>query len=364
MKNMIRTRWVGSAAATALGLLLALLLGEVTLRLLWPAGALAPSHSDGFWLPRLQAQASAVLQADDMVPDADLGWRMKPAYEASGVRHDPLGFRGTKGLAPAPLPIRILAIGDSFAYGLGVRDGETFEALLEASPGVEVINAGVNGYGIDQAVLMWERHGRSLAPRVVVLTYYVDDFFRNGLSVREGPKPRFVLHEETGQVELLGPQESLRRATDAQASALAQLRLTEVARQAWHRLQLRLGVVDEDALRPLARTSRYLLDRLNRSVQASGARLVVMFIGHVHAGVAEHRWIEDEVLRSCRDLRIDCLDMVEEMAGPEWREHYLPNAHWSPRGHRAAAAALARHLVERGGPDFAALVPPSTARAR
>jgi len=30
----------------------------------------------------------------------------------------------------------------------------------------------------------------------------------------------------------------------------------------------------------------------------------------------------------------------------------------------AAAAALARHLVERGGPDFAALVPPSTARAR
>lgn len=355
--------WAGRGVAIAVGLLVALALAEGGLRLLVPDGAFAPPSQDAFWLRRMQLHSGAALAADDLVADPQLGWRMKPAYAAPGVHHGPQGFRDT-GRRGTDVALRILAIGDSFAYGLGVRDDETFEALLEANPGVEVVNAGVNGYGTDQAVLMWELHGRRLAPKAVVLTYYVDDFFRNGLAVREGPKPRFVHEPVSGRFELLDPQESLRRALEAQAASASRLRLAQLAGLAWDRLSHRLGHVDEESLRALARTHRYLLQRLQRSVTESGARLLVVFIGHVHGGAPEHRWAEAEVMASCRDLGIDCLNMVQEMAGPNWRDHYLPNAHWSAQGHRVAASAMARSLSARGEPEFAALAPPPTASAR
>ena len=253
--------------------------------------------------------------------------------------------------------MRVVAVGDSFAYGLGVQDEETFAALLQSSTGLEVVNAGVNGYGIDQAVLMWEHHGRHLAPCLVVLTYYVDDFFRNGLHVREGPKPRFVEVPSSRQFELLGPQQSLLKASDDAAREASRLRLAQLTALAWERLRHRFGLLDEGTLQPLARTSRFLLERLQRSVDASGSRLVVMFIGHARDGAHEHRWIEADVMRTCSELGIDCLNMARDMTGPDRRDHYLPNAHWSAQGHRLAAAAIARHLATSGGLEFAAHSP-------
>ena len=47
----------------------------------------------------------------------------------------------------------ILAVGDSFTFGDRVSDHETWPAQLERLTGRQVLNAGVFGYGVDQAYL-------------------------------------------------------------------------------------------------------------------------------------------------------------------------------------------------------------------
>lgn len=343
-------KWTGDAAALALGLAFALALAELVLFILVPERALLNPRQDAYWLHRLRERPSVESADSDMVSDARLGWRMRPAYRAPGVSHNLSGFRGAREPALHPTRPRILAIGDSFTYGLGVRDEDTFAALLEQATGAELINAGVNGYGIDQALIMWEEKGRQLAPQAVVLGYYVDDFFRNGLLVRDWPKPQFAAEVNTAGYELLMPSQSLERAKHAATASAGHWRLRRVLALAWHKAQNRLGLLDEDTLRPLARTSRFLLARLNESVKASGARLVVAFIGHVHQDALEFRWIEATVMQSCRDLQIECVDLAAATSDPAWRQYYAANAHWSALGHRFAAAEIGAVLQRTAGP--------------
>ncbi|MHC1791357.1 GDSL-type esterase/lipase family protein [Solidesulfovibrio sp.] len=112
------------------------------------------------------------------------------------------GFRGRRPAGPARSDnsLRVLCLGDSFTYGVGVDDGQTFPALLEASlqtrfpdRTVEVINAGVPFYDLIDELSYYRDKGRRLAPDVVVVQFYINDleamagsFFRQDLLVRQG----------------------------------------------------------------------------------------------------------------------------------------------------------------------------------
>lgn len=102
-------------------------------------------------------------------PDSLLGWTL-PA-SASGtfqcneyriqLRTNSWGLRGPEVNSADPTPLRILVLGDSYAFGWGVSNEDAFprrlERLLRArAPGrpVEVINAGVPGYGFHQRIRM------------------------------------------------------------------------------------------------------------------------------------------------------------------------------------------------------------------
>ncbi len=63
-----------------------------------------------------------------------------------------LGLRGSREYGPKPAGVRrLLMLGDSFTFGIGVNDGQTFSALLQEAMDVrgapiEIINAGVGSY--------------------------------------------------------------------------------------------------------------------------------------------------------------------------------------------------------------------------
>jgi hypothetical protein len=87
---------------------------------------------------------------------------------------------------------RVIALGDSFTWGNEVAAEENFAYLLDqADNGLEVLNMGVPGYGIDQMVLKYERHGAVLAPDLLVLGIYVSDYERSTVAFTAGPKPLF-----------------------------------------------------------------------------------------------------------------------------------------------------------------------------
>lgn len=88
--------------------------------------------------------------------------------------------------------LRVIALGDSFTWGNEVAAEENFTYLLDqADNGLEVLNMGVPGYGIDQMVLKYERFGAMLQPDLVIVGIYVSDYERTTVAFTAASKPLF-----------------------------------------------------------------------------------------------------------------------------------------------------------------------------
>ena len=95
---------------------------------------------------------------------------------------------------------RILVLGDSITFGLGVELEDTYPKQLETILGLrndgkkyEVINAGVMGYGTDHEFYYLEEWGAKLKPDLVIVGFYVgndvDDVMigaQNLFTVKDG----------------------------------------------------------------------------------------------------------------------------------------------------------------------------------
>jgi GDSL-like lipase/acylhydrolase family protein len=132
------------------------------------------------------------------------GWALRPGARYIGRNGETItvnarGYRGALHAEVAPAGVtRVVMLGDSITFGTGVADGQTFSDRLDALPGLEVVNLGVDGYGTDQELLRLEREGLSYHPRVVILNFCVrNDYFDNALPVAlydgRSPKPYFTL---------------------------------------------------------------------------------------------------------------------------------------------------------------------------
>ena len=81
---------------------------------------------------------------------------------------------------------RILVLGDSFTFGWGVQDAEAFPAQVQdllrkaGFPDIDVINAGVTGYGTVQEAGWFERIQPHVQADAVLLAFFVgNDFYDN-----------------------------------------------------------------------------------------------------------------------------------------------------------------------------------------
>lgn len=111
-------------------------------------------------------------------PDDALGFRLRRNFRTPDgfASNNASGFRGDSAHVPSmPGRPRILVLGNSCVYGIGVRDTETFSAVLEerlrASGETEavVLNAGVPGYNSEQVALYLESALDAFHPTHVVV---------------------------------------------------------------------------------------------------------------------------------------------------------------------------------------------------
>ena len=126
---------------------------------------------------------------------------------AEGLRSPRTGIA----FARQPARRRIALVGDSFTFGLEVRYEETWGHQLERilGDGTQVLNFGVDGYGVDQAVLRYRKDVVAWHPDLVILGVIHDDFRRTlcvyGFLCFPGSqipfaKPRFVLNDHTPEL--------------------------------------------------------------------------------------------------------------------------------------------------------------------
>jgi hypothetical protein len=178
----------------------------------------------------------AVVDRTYLVHDSELGWtngpnRQSRDYNRQGVEQylartgrvprrrvpadDLIYLSSAEGLrspragmafAAAPTTHRIAAVGDSFTFGLEVPFEATWTHQLELALGsqFQVLNFGVDGYGVDQAYLRYRRDVAAWKPEIVILGMIDDDFRRTmcvyGFLCFQGfgmpfSKPRLVLSE-------------------------------------------------------------------------------------------------------------------------------------------------------------------------
>jgi hypothetical protein len=138
------------------------------------------------------------------VIDPVLGWRYRPDYQRGDDVINSQGLRSKHAYSKSPhaRTLRIAAFGDSFVYGNEVGTADSWPSLMEEScERLEVLNYGVGGYGVDQALLRFESEGMEYEPEIVLMGFVTDDLrrlvnrYRRFIADQELPyfKPRFVL---------------------------------------------------------------------------------------------------------------------------------------------------------------------------
>jgi hypothetical protein len=271
--------------------------------------------------------------------------------DARGLRiHRPVA-------APAAGERAILCSGDSFTFGSGVGDADTFCARLEQEmPGVRTINLSQRGYGNDQMYLRYKRDGARYPHQIHLFGFIWNDFERMTMTSFFGyPKP--VLRVRDGQLvaeNVPVPQwEGWSRLT-ASASLIPRSRLMQLVRG---RVDLsdsaRLARVDAQVWGPMEAIFR----DLGRLGKERGSAQVLVYLpapNDITPGAYDARRVKLAALS--RQTGLPLIDLTEEMRKLpadtlEWMfitANALPvrgsALHYTPKGHAWVAARLAAHL--------------------
>jgi hypothetical protein len=119
------------------------------------------------------------------VSDELLGWTVGPSRQST----DGLYASSAEGLRAARPGVslsartgatRVALVGDSYTFGMEVPFESSWAHLIEEplGSGIQVLNFGVDGYGVDQSYLRYGRDVRPWNPDLVVFGFINHDFYR------------------------------------------------------------------------------------------------------------------------------------------------------------------------------------------
>jgi lysophospholipase L1-like esterase len=336
---------------------------ELGLRLFWK----------GYYLKERKAYAQ---------PHPTRGWENrhgarvhfgKPEFSTT-VEHNSVGFRGPEvSLAKTPGSFRILALGDSFTYGVGVENDATFCAVLEELDlRLEVINAGVNNYGTSQELLLLKERGLAYRPDLVLTHFFWNDVADS--ATREFPTfsmqggalryPTFRTDADPPLVRWPRQRTRLLRRSYAYRFLSDRKDLLD-----W-RIRIALGIpVDDPTLlepeevEPAWVLVRALLLEMDRLSREAGARFGIVVIpdqtqvepaaGLRVLGLREADLaVQERLVSFGRESGIPVIDLLPalEKAAAAGSEplYYRKDRHLTVAGHRAVAEILHRELSARG----------------
>jgi lysophospholipase L1-like esterase len=302
--------------------------------------------------------------------DPQLPYRMRPGVETD-VRdfHVTVNAHGLRGpdfpTHPAPGVRRILVLGDSVAFGEGLRVDQAFPALLEkeldrSQPGrFDVVNAGVEGYNTVAELAYLERTGLGLDPQTIVVCFNLNDYdyapVLGPLGVLTGDQAarmsarspanwsefwlvlRWLVRTGGRTLFARAPAPpSAASGADAQFAPLD--RYVSAIRKAYYR-----SPTDGrwDAMVASLR-------RMGALARAHGLRLVIAIVpdGDQIDVPAPDLTPQRRLGQVCADADLDCLDLYPDFAaaaghGTLFRDIMHPNA----AGHRIIARRVAQHLA-------------------
>jgi len=160
--------------------LIALVLVEGVLRLFFPQNV--EPHPKGLYTE--DSKLGFVLTAGHSGLSRKPEWTVPISINADGLRDREIGKKRDGEL-------RILVLGDSFTFGAGVTVQEAYSRQIEErlrkdwNLRVTVVNAGVPGYGTEQAAAFFERVVERVQPDTVLLGFFIGNDFYDNLHLNQ-----------------------------------------------------------------------------------------------------------------------------------------------------------------------------------
>ncbi|MFQ5700626.1 MAG: SGNH/GDSL hydrolase family protein [Acidobacteriota bacterium] len=358
-------RGAGNLLAAVLAAVLTLLGLEAATRLLWTSAPLVGGEGEPLPLEK--------------VPDRRVIYRLVPGssgrYNGTSVTINSRGLRDREYAETPPEGMtRILVLGDSMVFGIGLSPERTLPAqLARALAPAEAINAGVFGYNLDQEISLLADVGLDYRPDVVVACFVHNDIDNWGLgdagavpritSSRFDPPPPGAWSDRMADLLLPAPFDPDRlnllpgrarggRAGRAGPSRLYRLAYRRLRTDAWNLTEGERPdpfvenpscQAEQVIWQPLGR--RYA--RMREMVRGAGARLAVVIQGG-------QLWEGRPLRRLMRILRTEAIPFLD--LTPVWRDPaYYARRYslgWDPHPNARAnriAASLVADFLERSG---------------
>ena len=286
-----------------------------------------------------------------------------------------LGFRSAElGAGPAATP-RILCLGDSFTFGVGASDPETWPAQLEvklnvAGKKIEVVNAGVMGWGLAEYWIWTSAKAAQLAPNLIVVGCHASDWENayHGLVSLDADgklKRHQVIRKDVSRLKSIAghiPLYDTMMTHSAIASLLKQtvVRLTRKGTTGGGSggSQPSSTASEVSRVEQVAPLNKALLSELKQVAADMGAGLLIVFIPSVGAmeattDDAHYRRFRELVQTWTQELTIPHVDATPLLQG-HLKRHALPasalyhgrDGHCTPVGYTVIAEGVADTIVK------------------
>lgn len=321
-----KRRWHLKLIVLSVALLISLFAAEIALRL---TGRFPPPPT-----------TFECLDPDLYEADEDIGYRLIPSRTVTHKyprRKNPReltivsnrhGFRLQREFDEPDDRQRVLVIGDSFVFGLGVEHEERFTNVVEQlRPAWRVDNLGLPGWGADLMLKAFQSIGPAAKPDVVVVCLYTDDFVRvrpfyTGVGF---PIPRYKLDGD----RLTPISYPKRRLVDA-------LHLTQaISKVRWTYTSIEWNL------------NEAILDAIHDQAQELDSQLLLVFLpGHFDTDNDQKRrfWLCDYAA----DRGLPYADLTDSVHAHPIEDLFIKdNFHLNATGNRLVAEELASFLDQQ-----------------
>lgn len=273
--------------------------------------------------------------------DPQLYWVPRPDQKMEGATINALGLRGAETKEKDPSKFRVLVTGDSFSYGHGVKDQDTYPAQLGAlldkegarHPGddrpLEVLNGASPGWGVFQMERYLRRAIDRLQPDLVLFTITPIDIYRQPFT------------DPVKEAQYLKAQTRRKQIRDASKF------LTFMARRVALVAQGHRAVPNElegDAAQDKDKLWSADEERIRKLVADFGGKTKFALIV-LHDFSQEQTWVADKGKALAQSLSIPFVYPGDAFAGANKKDFQLiGDAHPNPAGHAKVARAVADML--------------------
>ena len=342
-------RLLGNLPAIAAGAVIGVALCEVLVRVFVPDPRFTMENRIGMW-----------------APDSLAGYRNKAGFHTHAqffvpVDTNSLGFRGREVAVAKPSgTFRIVGVGDSVTWGVGLRDEDTFLRVLERTlndgsnhaSSFEAINAGVAGYSTYQELQTLRRDGLRLSPDVVLVGFVHNDFYPSEDPFHNVQALHQPQRQDVGEREYApapaGPRLAMLDFARAEAMLL---------RERWRRDRLRVPEYAGDvlAMEPSSEFEKGALAvmeeqfrEFKRLADLHRFRLTVLIFPIYPAAksLSSSPFPQNWLRAFLASEGIDYIDLFDPL-----RRHpddvFLDWRHFTPEGNRVIADEVLRHLKEK-----------------